>query len=77
MGDKGEGGVKNLKKWAKSFMDGPLYTFLKDIYIFCLFCFCTFFLGNFVHVFECLVCSRVARNSEMMALGFGKYDLLK
>ena len=22
MGDKGEGGVKNLKRWAKSFMDG-------------------------------------------------------
>ena len=24
MGDKGEGGVKNLKKWVTSFMDGPL-----------------------------------------------------
>ena len=24
MGDKGEGGVKNLKKWVMSFMDGPL-----------------------------------------------------
>ena len=23
MGDKGEGGVKNLKKWVTSFMDGP------------------------------------------------------
>ena len=23
MGDKGEGGVKNLKKWMTSFMDGP------------------------------------------------------
>ena len=23
MGDKGEGGVKNLKNWAISFMDGP------------------------------------------------------
>ena len=23
MGDKGEGGVKNLKKWAMSFMGGP------------------------------------------------------
>ena len=22
MGDKGEGGVKNLKKWVTSFMDG-------------------------------------------------------
>ena len=22
MGDKGEGGVKNLKKWVASFMDG-------------------------------------------------------
>ena len=24
MGDKGEGGVKNLKKWATSFMDIPV-----------------------------------------------------
>ena len=24
MGDKGEGGVKNLKKWVTSFMDSPL-----------------------------------------------------
>ena len=24
MGDKGERGVKNLKKWVKSFMDSPL-----------------------------------------------------
>ena len=24
MGDKGEGEVKNLKKWVTSFMDGPL-----------------------------------------------------
>ena len=24
MGDKGEGGVKNLKKWETSLMDGPL-----------------------------------------------------
>ena len=23
MGDKGEGGFKNLKKWVTSFMDGP------------------------------------------------------
>ena len=23
MGDTGEGGVKNLKKWLTSFMDGP------------------------------------------------------
>ena len=23
MGDEGEGGVKYLKKWATSFMDGP------------------------------------------------------
>ena len=23
MGDKGEGGVKNLKKWVTSFMDSP------------------------------------------------------
>ena len=25
MGDKGEGGVTNLKKWVTSFIDGPLY----------------------------------------------------
>ena len=24
MGDKGDGGVKNLKKWVMTFMDGPL-----------------------------------------------------
>ena len=24
MGDKGEGGVKNLKKWVTTFMVGPL-----------------------------------------------------
>ena len=42
--------------------------------LFYLFVNCTFFKGNFVQVFECLVCSRVARNSEMMALGFGKYS---
>ena len=29
MGDKGEGGVKNLKKWVTSFMDG-----LSIVYIF-------------------------------------------
>ena len=23
IGDKGEGGVKNLKQWVTSFMDGP------------------------------------------------------
>ena len=23
MGDKGEGGLKNLKKWVTSYMDGP------------------------------------------------------
>ena len=23
MGDKGEGGIKNLKTWMTSFMDGP------------------------------------------------------
>ena len=27
MGDKGEGGVKNLKKWVTLFMDGPLSIF--------------------------------------------------
>jgi hypothetical protein len=32
--------------------------------------------GNFVQHFECLVCSRIARNMEMTKLGFGKmpYD---
>ena len=25
MGDKGERGVKNLKKWVMSFIDGPLF----------------------------------------------------
>ena len=24
MGDKGKGGIKNLKKWVTSFMDNPL-----------------------------------------------------
>ena len=24
MGDNGEGGVKNLKKWVMSFIDGPV-----------------------------------------------------
>ena len=24
MGDRGESGIKNLKKWETSFMDGPL-----------------------------------------------------
>ena len=24
MGDKGEGGAKNLKKWVTSFVNGPL-----------------------------------------------------
>ena len=32
MGDKGEGGVKNLVKWVTSFMDGPY----KDRLISCL-----------------------------------------
>ena len=27
MGDKGEGGVKNLTKWVTLFMDGPLSIF--------------------------------------------------
>ena len=25
-GDKGQGGVKNIKKWVRSFMDGPLWS---------------------------------------------------
>ena len=25
MGDKGEGGVKNLQKWVMFFMDGPFF----------------------------------------------------
>ena len=35
MGDKGEGGVKNLKKWVTSFMDGPL---LIMAYVYLLSC---------------------------------------
>ena len=31
MGDKGEGGVKNLKKWVTSFTDSPL-----QVSIFCI-----------------------------------------
>ena len=27
MGEKAEGGVKNLKKWVTIFMDGPYYLF--------------------------------------------------
>ena len=34
MGDKGEGRVKNLKKWVPSFMDGPLPIFNTLIYEF-------------------------------------------
>ena len=34
MGDKGEGGVKNLKKWVMSFMDGPLCTLQLPIFIY-------------------------------------------
>ena len=30
IGDKGEGGVKNLKKWATSFVDGSLGQLRKD-----------------------------------------------
>ena len=32
MGDKGERGVKNLKKWMTSFMDGPLYALVDNTY---------------------------------------------
>ena len=32
MGDKGVGGVKNLKKWMTSFMDGPLYALVDNTY---------------------------------------------
>ena len=34
MGDKGEGVVKNLKKWVKLFIDGPItgYTFMNDLW---------------------------------------------
>ena len=31
-----------------------------------------FFPGNFVEQFECLVCTRVAKNMEMTKIGFGK-----
>ena len=34
MGGKGEGGIKNLKKWAMSFMDGPLCTLQLPIFIY-------------------------------------------
>ena len=34
MGDKGQGGVKNLKKWVTSFMDRPLLMFPKALYYF-------------------------------------------
>ena len=30
------------------------------------------FPGNFVEKFECLVCTRVAKNMEMTKIGFGK-----
>ena len=30
------------------------------------------FPGNFVEQFECLVCTRVAKNMEMTKIGFGK-----
>ena len=37
MGDKGEGGVKNLKKWVTSFMDAPfeisIFIYLKCFFI--------------------------------------------
>ena len=32
MGDKGEGGVKNLKNWETSFMDGPLLMHEIELY---------------------------------------------
>ena len=32
MGDKGEQGVKNLKKWMTSFMAGPFSQFFLDIF---------------------------------------------
>ena len=30
MGDKGKGGIKNLKKWVTSFVDGLLKVFLQQ-----------------------------------------------
>ena len=30
IGEKGEGGVKILKKWVASFMDGPLSAYYAD-----------------------------------------------
>ena len=30
MGDRGEGGIKNLKKWVTSFVDGLLKVFLQQ-----------------------------------------------
>ena len=35
MSDKGEGGVKNLKKWVTSFMDGPLDVCFFTVNYFC------------------------------------------
>ena len=35
MGDKGEGGVKNFKKWVTSFMDSPhMWGILKQVDIY-------------------------------------------
>ena len=31
MADKGEGGVKNLKKWVMSFIDGPCVTVINTM----------------------------------------------
>ena len=37
MGDKEQGGVKNLKKWVTSFMDGPFLDFSKRSILFWFF----------------------------------------
>ena len=37
MGDKEQGGAKNLKKWVTSFMDSPLLIFPKGVYYFDFF----------------------------------------
>ena len=41
MGDKGEGGIKNFKKWLTSFMDGLMYLIPCCIIHSCCFVFCS------------------------------------
>ena len=41
MGDKGEGAIKNFRKWVTSFMDGPMYLIPCCIIHSCCFVFCS------------------------------------